>query len=195
MESTQRSSGRRPHKVRCAQDAQVWASLAALPCSSLPPLAFGHLPLTGGVVLSPQNPLRWAFVGAPVGSFYVSCRARCLIGPRGSLGAEPPIPKTGGWAVLRSPCKGRALALRSLPPSKPSVLPPPSSEGGLAGGSYPPLRCVTFMGFCRARCPHRAYSCSGSICVPSEDAVKSPTWCGSFPLPKDEGVDVVLPLN
>ena len=83
----------------------------------------------------------------------------------------------------------------SLPPSKPSVLPPPSSEGGLAGGSYPPLRCVTFMGFCRARCPHRAYSCSGSICVPSEDAADSPTWCGSFPLPKDEGVDVVLPLN
>ena len=36
MESTQRSSGRRPHKVRCAQDAQVWASLAALPCSSSP---------------------------------------------------------------------------------------------------------------------------------------------------------------
>ena len=36
MESTQRSPGRRPHKVRCAQDAQVWASLAALPCSSSP---------------------------------------------------------------------------------------------------------------------------------------------------------------
>ena len=36
MESTQRSPGRRPHKVRCAQDAQAWASLAALPCSSSP---------------------------------------------------------------------------------------------------------------------------------------------------------------
>ena len=41
MESTQRSPGRRPHKVRCAQDAQVWASLAALPCSSSPNHDFG----------------------------------------------------------------------------------------------------------------------------------------------------------
>ena len=155
MESTQRSSGRRPHKVRCAQDAQVWASLTALPCSSLPPLAFGHLPLTGGVGLSPQNPLRWAFVGARL------VRSMHHVGPDASSGPKPPVrrarrpgaPRRRKFHIIhfRRDGENSFAPLLLLSPTKPSALPgaPPLSQGGLGAGGHmgPPLRRISFVVF------------------------------------------------
>ena len=113
----------------------------------------------------------------------------------GVIGGGAPYTKNGWVGGIKIPLQGQSPCPTVSPSVKTFGFATSLVRGRLGGRIISALRCVTFMGFCRARCPHRAYSCSGSICVPSEDAADSPTWCGSFPLPKDEGVDVVLPLN
>ena len=47
----------RPRKVRYVSFPADAENCTPLPCSSLPPLAFGHFPLTGGIGLSQPDPL------------------------------------------------------------------------------------------------------------------------------------------
>ena len=82
----------RPRKVRYVSFPDDAENCTSLPCSSLPPLAFGHFPLTGGIGLSQPDPLTLGSGWGPIThSRPLCCRPAFL-----PEGAKAPTGK-GAW--------------------------------------------------------------------------------------------------
>ena len=132
MESTQRSPGRRPRKVRFTRNAQAWASLAALPCSSSP----NHAPRSW-LGSRGSAPCDFRTRGARLESVLNMFGAGMNLGPFRS----PPAAARAGqirWSFFSHIAPLVCLAFPDLFGRGRPVWRP-------AGGSYPPLRRVTFV--------------------------------------------------
>ena len=91
----------RPRKVRYVSFPADAENCTSLPCSSLPPLAFGHFPLTGGIGLSQPDPLTLGSGWGPIThSRPLCCRPRSR-----SEGAKAPTEK-GAWCPSAVWCGG-----------------------------------------------------------------------------------------
>lgn len=142
----------RPHKLRITRHG-INAMARSLRCSSLPPLAFGHLPLTGGVgPIGPKVPQRSRKGKAHERRNVWKERLPNLTGTSGNRNSPKFMPapnkfrtlsqcaprvrvrRPGDLWVLSIPGKylarGRNIPRRSLTTYNP---PPPSRQHGAAG--------------------------------------------------------------